>query len=155
MEFGMLNKAEQMRIEATEYAKSFIGTWYSWGGDDPMAGFDCSRYTGEIMKSVGVLPRNSVAPRARDQFKMWIKYQVVNPYKGCLVFWRSKEDGPVMHVEYCINEYQTIGASGGGGATVTKADAIRDNAFIKERPIHRNRPLAGFVDPFKLFEGSQ
>jgi len=41
-----------------------------------------------------------------------------------------------------------IEAGGGGSKTITKADAIRDNAFIKIRPIYSRKFLWGFVDPF-------
>jgi len=30
-------------------------TFYLWGGDDPLAGFDCSGFVIEILKSVGIL----------------------------------------------------------------------------------------------------
>jgi cell wall-associated NlpC family hydrolase len=38
------------RIVALEYAWTFLGTWYSWGGDDP-SGIDCSGFTGEVMQA--------------------------------------------------------------------------------------------------------
>jgi hypothetical protein len=51
-------------------------------------------------------------------------------------------------VEVCIDESFTIGSSGGGSKTLTVADAIRDHAFIKVRPIFRGRHITGFCDPF-------
>lgn len=121
----------------------FIGTWYTWAGDDP-SGFDCSRFTGEIMKSLGIIPRGKPAPVAKKQWEMFKRYQVDEPYKGCLVFFGD----PVSHVEFCIDKNFSIGASGGGPQVLTKEDAIKYNAFIKMRPIERVRKIKGFVDPF-------
>jgi len=51
-------------------------------------------------------------------------------------------------VEVAINKYQTIGASGGGSKTRMVQDAIRQNAFIKRRPIP-SVPNLVFIDPFQ------
>jgi hypothetical protein len=45
----------------------------------------------------------------------------------------------------------SIGASGGGAKTLTERDAIRDNAFVKVRPINGPGARTGFLgykDPF-------
>lgn len=132
-----------------QYAMSFIGTWYSWGGDDPMIGFDCSRFTGEAEKAVGLLSRGCIAPTAAGQWNKWQDKVVEKPYKGCLVFYHSKPDASkIIHIELCINERLSIGASGGGSKTRTKEDAIRDNAFIKIRPWNSRSRVRGFIDPF-------
>ena len=39
---------------------NYLGTWYSWGGDDP-EGFDCSGLVVEGLKSVGMIPRGGDA----------------------------------------------------------------------------------------------
>jgi len=121
---------------ATKIAWLHYGTFYSWGGDDP-SGFDCSGFIVEILKSVGLLPRKSdlTAAGLHDRF-----VEVSNPEEGALVFFKSIT-GKIVHVEYCLDDYYMIGASGGGSRTKTKEDAIRDNAFIKVRPIASdNRP---------------
>ena len=66
-------------------------------------------------------------------------------YRGCLVFYGD----PITHVEFCIDDTFSIGASGGGRDCTTIEDAIRKNAFVKLRPILRNRKIYGYVDPFK------
>lgn len=125
---------------ATQVAWSFLGTFYKWGGDDPSA-FDCSGFAIEILKTVGIFPRGHDA-KASELSK---KYKpVYKPYKGCLVFY----DIPIQHVEFCLDGEFAIGASGGGSNTLTPADAIRDNAYIKIRPIKRERVISGYVDPF-------
>jgi len=141
---------ELMRKMATEYAKRFTGTFYSWGGDDPLGGFDCSGFCCEILQSVGAIERGAdltasmLFERFKDKFS-------VEAREGCLVFYGAIDDPQrIIHVEYCLNEYISIGASGGGSKTIDKESAIRDNAFIKQRPIYSRPRIVGFVDPFKV-----
>jgi hypothetical protein len=47
-----------------------------------------------------------------------------------------------------INESLAIGASGGGSATITEADAMRHNAFIKIRKAISRPGIAGYRNPF-------
>ena len=141
--------AEQdLRELALKYAFSFIGTFYKWGGDDP-SGFDCSGFTQEVLQAFGLIGRREdlTAERQRDRF---LRFRVDNPYKCCLVFWHAPNNSNrIIHVEFCIDSKHSIGASGGGSKTLTVADAVKQNAFIKIRPFRSRRYLWGFVDPFK------
>ena len=125
---------------ALRVAWSYVGTPYRWGGDD-FSGVDCSGLCIEILKSVGILPRK-YDTTAKGLFKMFAAKQTNNPSAGCLVFWGN----PIYHVEFCIDEQHTIGASGGGSKTLTKEDAIRDNAYVKVRPIRKG--YTKIVNPF-------
>jgi len=139
-------KNNQKRKIAVDYIKNWIGHWYKWGGDDP-SGFDCSGLVVEMLKSVGIVPRKFDATAAQLYKKF--QYNVVSsPTKGCLAFWHNN-NGKIIHVEILVDEELTIGASGGGSKTLTREDAIRDNAFIKMRPYRGRMNLHGFVDPFK------
>jgi hypothetical protein len=129
---------------AMNYAFCFVGTWYKWGGDDP-SGFDCSGFVCEVLKAVGIIGKNEDLSAARlfDTFP-----KVDTPMKGCLVFWGN----PVHHVEFIFNDspYQLcIGASGGDSKTLTVGDAIKQNAYIKLRPVRPN--VTGYVDPFSKY----
>ena len=129
---------------ATKVAWSFIGIPYKWGGNDPMAGFDCSGYCIEIMKSVGIFPR------AGDWTAqtLWDKHRDKNqdyPSEGALVFWHDRSLTKIVHVEYCLDHFHAIGASGGGGRTITVQDAIEQDAYIKVRPINSRPRVAGFI----------
>jgi len=126
---------------ATKVAWSYHGTWYTWGGDDP-SGFDCSGVCIEILKSVGLLPRSFDAT-ANGLMGMFNK--VPAPFEGCLVFWLS--GSRAHHVEYCLDELFSIGASGGGSHVKTLEDAIKANAWIKVRPIARGG-IVHFANPF-------
>lgn len=137
----------EIRDIAVDYVMRYIGTFYSWGGDDP-SGFDCSGIAIEMLKAVGLMKRKVDATAAM----LWEKFkdkQVNEPYKGCLVFWYNNTTKKIIHIEICINNRLSVGASGGGSRTKTKEDAIRDNAFIKMRPFKSRAYIHGFVDPFK------
>lgn len=131
---------------AKKVAWQFLGLPYRWGGDDPMQGFDCSGFVIEVLKSVGILPRIGDWT-AHGLWEMFGGKQVREPYEGCLVFW-VRRNGRVIHVEFCINHEFSIGASGGGGATITIEDAIQRNAYIKIRPFVTRPQIKGFLDPF-------
>lgn len=128
---------------ATKVAWQFVGTLYRWGGDDP-SGFDCSGLVIEILKSVGIINRKQdfTAAGLYNKFK---HAEVQQPGAGCLIFW-GKNKTKITHVEYCIDEAHTIGASGGGSTTLTHADAIKQNAYVKVRPIRQN--YIAIVNPF-------
>jgi cell wall-associated NlpC family hydrolase len=124
---------------ALKVAWTYVGKFYKWGGDDP-SGFDCSGLCIEILKSAGLLPRkfDTTAHGLSNKFN-----EVTKPVAGCLIFWGSPR---ITHVEFCIDENHTIGASGGGSKTITEADAIRHNAYVKVRPIREG--YSKIVNPF-------
>uniref|UniRef100_A0A6M3IV91 Putative cell wall hydrolase n=1 Tax=viral metagenome TaxID=1070528 RepID=A0A6M3IV91_9ZZZZ len=130
-------------------AWGYLGTFYTWGGDDP-SGFDCSGLVVECAKSVGLLPRSGDYTAA-GLWTRWKHLHVPNPAPGDVVFFGK--GGRVTHVEICALRAPdcAIGASGGGSQTVSRADAIKDNAFIKVRPIWGrgvSHEVVGIVDLF-------
>ena len=128
-------------------AWKLYGLPYIWGGDDPVKGFDCSGMVIEILKSVGILPDKGdwTADGLYHKFKA---HEQDVPCQGCLAFWGSEERK--THVEYCISQDYTIGASGGGSRTTNMAEAIKQNAYIKVRPICRRIGRVWFVDPYRV-----
>jgi hypothetical protein len=63
------------------------------------------------------------------------------------VFW-GQDLKQITHIEMMIDDIRTIGASGGGSRTLTELDAVKQNAYIKIRPLAgRNAPVS-IVDPF-------
>lgn len=141
---------DNLILLATDVAWSFHGLPYKWGGDDPMAGFDCSGYVIEILKSVGLLPREGDW-KAVHLYEMFKSNSFSIADEGMLVFWHSsKSSEDIIHVEYCLDNVFSIGASGGGGSTITEQDAIEQNAYIKVRPFRSRVRVAGILDPFLI-----
>lgn len=137
---------ELKRATAIRYAWTFIGTPYRWGGDDPMAGFDCSGFVVEILTAVGMVPHkyDDTAGGLATKFRA---NQIDRPRAGAFIVWYDPT-GFGQHIEFFIDEFHTIGASGGGSATTDLNAAIMANAFIKIRPYtYRNQPFKIF-DPF-------
>lgn len=141
-------KRKELLKLAEKVAWKHLSTPYKWGGNDPMAGFDCSGFVIEILQSVGLLPVDGdwTAAGLFNKFKAYeIKNKVV--HKGCLVFWGSGEK--ITHIEFAITKFHTIGASGGGSSTTSEQVAIKQDAYIKIRPIAgRSREVLKVVDPF-------
>jgi len=135
-----------VRETAAKIAWSFLGRPYIWGGDDPILGFDCSGFVIEILKSVGILPREGDWT-AEGLWQMFKENEVPYPAKGSLAFWFNT-DGRAVHVEFCLDEKVAIGASGGGRSVKTMQDAVQQNAYIKIRPIESRIGIHKFVYPF-------
>ncbi|MDD5354972.1 MAG: NlpC/P60 family protein [Candidatus Omnitrophica bacterium] len=138
------------KIKATiEVGYSLMGIQYSWGGNTPIAGFDCSGFICELLKAVGLIGYLEDYSAAG----LWNKFQdkVANiPGPGCLVFWHAKDNvNRIVHVEMCISDELSIGCRGGGSKTITCEDAIRDQAYVKVRPFATKPFILGFLNPFK------
>jgi cell wall-associated NlpC family hydrolase len=135
-----------LRSLAVEYAWSFLGRPYRWGGDDPMEGFDCSGLVNEVLQGVGLLPHRTdfTADALWRRFGAWT---LQAPVAGALVLWMNPA-GKATHVEMAISAKHTIGASGGGSATTSLDEAMRQNAFIKIRPFAYRGLNYKIVDPF-------
>ena len=134
----------------TQVAWKMYGLPYRWGGDDTIDGFDCSGMCIEIMKSVGILPRSGDWT-AHSLWERFSDKRVKRPEEGCFVCWKSDsffKKGRVIHIEYCLNNELSIGASGGGSKTKNKNYAAIQNAFVKVRPFESRSGIAGFFKPF-------
>ena len=122
------HKIKLQRIMAINIAWSYIGKWYKWGGDDP-SGFDCSGFVIEILKSIGILPRRYdgtatdlyvfLTNKKRNE-TLTLNDLVCHAGPGVIVFfyhggvYRGIGKNVILeHVEFCIDERLSIGASGG------------------------------------------
>jgi len=136
---------ENLRKKAIKYLWRWLGVPYLWGGDDVLAGLNCSGLIHEVLQSVG-LEEHNFDSTAHDLYLKFIDYKVEKPYAGCLVFWFR--DGRAVHVEMLIDDSLVIGASGGNSSVKTLRDAIRQNAFVKMRPLKYRGENFKIIDPF-------
>jgi cell wall-associated NlpC family hydrolase len=144
-------RAAYLRNKAVEYAYSLLHVPYRWAGDDSLAGFDCNGFIHEILQAIGLEPHgfDSSAHGLYERFK---QHEIAAGYAGCLVFWFGPDEtGAIIakHVMLMVDDSLCIGATGGGRKTLTEADAIKQNAFIKQRPIGYRGQDYVVVDPFK------
>lgn len=131
-----------------DYAMSFIGEPYRWGGDDSIDGFDCSGLCIEILCAAGVLPphQDYTAAGLAEYFGA---DGVEKPSFGCLVFFGK--DRPT-HVAFCLNDTLMLEAGGGGSATLTREDAAAQNAFVRIRPIANRKDILCYKLPLYAWE---
>ncbi len=133
----------QTNIVLYDYAMSFLGLPYIWGGDDPIKGFDCSGLVLEILQAVGVFPhgQDTTAAGLRTYFT---DGRTESPRFGSLVFFGSTHP---THVGFCLNHLVMLEAGGGGSKTHTPADASAQNAYVRLRPIKNRKDCLGFANP--------
>ena len=102
--------SDYLRIELVETAKSFIGLPYSWGGESPEQGFDCSGLTMAVYKLNGLnLPRSS-----RGQWGVGAPVERGQLQKGDLVFFATIGWKKISHVGIYTGNNKFIHASGTG-----------------------------------------
>jgi cell wall-associated NlpC family hydrolase len=124
----------------------YVGKPYLWGGDDPMKGFDCSGLVVECLKAAGIFLENEDYT-ADGLWHLFYTKQIEHPRRGALIFRFDADGKRAVHVGVCTSERHYVAAEGGGSFVKTLEDAIKHNAFIKERPI-KKIPNPKFVDPW-------
>jgi cell wall-associated NlpC family hydrolase len=131
----------------TNYAITFLGQPYKWGGNNPLEGYDCSGFIQEVLASIGYDP--PCDQTAQTLFNYFYKDDLVSePKAGAIAFYGHGQD-KIRHVALCLNDFQIIEAAGGNSETRTIKDAARDDAFIRVRPVMHRRDFINclfFID---------
>lgn len=108
------------RGQVVEIAKKYIGVPYVWAGNTP-EGFDCSGFTGYVMKEVG----KSVPRISADQYADSRRIKRKNVKPGDLVFFSN--GSKVSHVGIVISNgtepLRMIHASTSKGVIITDVDS--------------------------------
>lgn len=146
-----MNRANFDAIVAVLCA-GYLGTPYRWGGDDPMAGFDCSGLVQEILASLGEdPPGDQTAQSLHDHFLARPRRSIA--LCGSLAFFGSSV-GAISHVGFCISPEVMLEAGGGGSATTSLEQAVKQNAYVRLRPISSRRDLVALILPeYRLLFG--
>ena len=151
-----MTKPEELtlRHEMVDYLFAWIGTFGSWGGDDP-SGLDCSGTIHEVLQAHGLEPRGFDC--TAHMLYLRHEHQEIDgmPQRGDLVFWFT--DGKATHVEMVYSVVSpewifTIVATGVRSTTKTRDDAILHNAYVKKNLIDYRGTDYKIVDLFKVGE---
>jgi len=133
--------------EFIEYAQWMgQGVFYRWGGDDPSA-WDCSGLAIECLQSFGLFPDKSDTT-ADGLLKRFSAQVCDSPTLGCLVFYLKQ--GKAYHVGIYVGGGRYISAEGGGRTTNSRATAIKQNAYVRERPVDSRSEKPVYADIFRL-----
>lgn len=134
-------------MNVVEYAKTFIGVNYKFGGNNAIEGFDCSGLINEVLAAVGV------DPAGRDTAQSFYNYFLLNGITlstaaaGALVFYGENPD-KISHIALCLNPWQVIEAGGGDSTTLTVQDAAKKTAAaVRVRPFGRRKDIVRIVLP--------
>lgn len=131
-----------------DYAKSFIGIPYRYGGNSHLLGFDCSGYALEIMRAAGYV-KSGQDMSANDLYKFIEPYCSTLdsvPRAGALVFF-GESVTKITHVGFALDGYLMLEAGGGDSQTLELKDAIARNAFIRLRPIRYRKDYLTCLNP--------
>lgn len=130
-----------------EYALTFVGKPYRWGGDDAIEGYDCSGLVQELLFSAGAHPNPKVDHTAQMLFDYFSQRSTWNSLTvGALAFY-GQSTTRIIHVAMLIDPYRIIEAGGGGSKTTTLEAAVAQNAFVRIRPIRYRSDLVAIVKP--------
>ncbi|HHW56937.1 MAG TPA: SH3 domain-containing protein [Clostridia bacterium] len=107
-----------------EYAKTFLGTKYVYGGSTP-AGFDCSGFVQYVFKHFGFsLPRT-----ADDQATIGEKVNREDLQPGDLVFFKTLGSQVINHVGIYIGNGQFIHASSGASKKKVVIGSLEEDYY--------------------------
>lgn len=101
------------------YALSFVGVKYKWGGASPEEGYDCSGYLQEVLASVGMDPPGDQTADNLFNFFLIQGDELPAPQAGALAFFGK----PASHCGFCIDSYRMVEATG---------------SYVRLRPVYRN-----------------
>lgn len=130
------------------YALSFLGLPYSWGGDDPINGFDCSGLVLELLKSQGLWGKGDAS--SQSMFNYFVQEGpsalVAFPAFGTILFY-GRDAKNITHTAFSLNQTLMLEAGSGDSTVTSKETAAKKNAFIRVRPINARGDLVGMFVP--------
>jgi cell wall-associated NlpC family hydrolase len=114
-----------------DYAKSFLGIPYIFGGNNPIDGIDCSGLCCELLRASGQIGKEDLS--AQGIFDLINKQSQTSKIQAGAFAFYGKSITEISHVAFHINKFQVIEAGGGDHTTLTAADASKRNAFVRMR----------------------
>ena len=116
-------------------ADQYVGVPYTWGGNTPQSGFDCSGFTKYVFAKQGIqLPRTS-REQARAGQGVALDFGAMLP--GDIMLFAEPGEA-ISHVAIYVGSGQIIHASsGGGGVGYTDLNTMRGDWFVQNMVVAR------------------
>lgn len=139
--------------QTIEHATRIAWAWYgkpsTWGGDDPVAGGDCSGFISEILRSFGVIGNKERV----TTHTLWQRFAgtdvmiaVGSPREGDIILYsRNGQVSGIEHAAYAISSVSIMEAGGSHPGMDTPQEAAAENAFVRVRPIHYRKHLFAVI----------
>lgn len=122
---GQTGKVDEKRLQVVGLALAQLGTPYSWGGNTPERGFDCSGLVQYTYNNAGVpVPRTAIEQRTQASSK-----NIVNLLPGDLLFFQL-DDREREHVAIYLGAGEFIHAPSTGSSV--RLESIR-SSYWQER----------------------
>lgn len=133
---GMVPVMVSKRQQIVNYALSFSGTWYQWGGDcyhNPKDyGFDCSHFIWVVLEKFGLMEQYAVS---KDMYKLFSAVTEANIQPGDLVFYSDeKTPSTIRHVGMYTGRGYVISAHGNRHIT-TIGEARKRKKKVSNAPM--------------------
>lgn len=121
-----------IRARVVDHGLQYLGSKYTFGGQNAESGFDCSSFARTVMGAAGV----SLGASTRDQVKQGTTIDITQIKPGDLIFYGASEE-TVNHVGIYIGNGHILQAEGTGiGITVRpwngRSDVFRVASFLAE-----------------------
>lgn len=133
-----------------EYARSYLGVWYRYGGDSRHTGLDCSGFVCDVLRLPGIVPVKADY-NAQSLFDFLVHNPASRsckpPYPPASIMFYGIAPDKLSHVAIAIDAYFQIECAGGDHTTVTFDQAALRNAGVKESMISSRRGLQACVLP--------
>lgn len=112
-----LKDVSGIRKELVEYALTFVGGTYKWGGNSLTEGVDCSGFTQQIFANYNVALSRCSYQQATDGIE--ISFSELQP--GDLLFYYDSSLGRIGHVAIYIGDSQIVHAKSTASGITTSA----------------------------------
>ena len=123
-DYAGTSAVKSAREDLVDYAKSFLGTRYVWGGASP-SGFDCSGFTMYVYAHFGY----RMSHGASDQLYAFTRVSTAERLAGNLVFF-SYGGGDISHVGIYLGGGAFIHATSNGGVKISYFDGYYSSTYV-------------------------
>lgn len=128
-----------------DYALSFVGRNYNYGGPSLILGTDCSGFICELLRSVGIVGKDHLSSQMLyDKFEQnWGRNTLM---LGSVCFY-GKDVKNIEHVSMMIDQYRVIECGGGDHTTTDIKSANDRNAMVRIRHTSWRKDCVAILRP--------